>query len=109
MSYDVGVRYERCDACGREAGEQEALNYTSNMAPAWREAGAQIHDWNDRPVSDCMAELERAIRNVTARPEEFVRFEPGNGWGDVETMLRWLREIRAMFEAHPRAKVTVSR
>ena len=106
MSYDVDVV---CPHCGR--GDGAGWNYTSNMGPAWREAGADLADFNGKLASGCAPILSRAIEVMAANREEYARrFDASNGWGSMDTLIPALRELLAtMQDANPGEIVRVSR
>lgn len=135
MSYDVGVRltYEQalqainddrldehtsppyCPCCCRnyESVRVEAFNYTSNMAGAWDASGIPLRDMDGMAVAEAIPILRAGIANIEADieadPEAYRKFEPDNGWGNVERMLNWLRRILALCEQWPEGKLDVSR
>jgi hypothetical protein len=103
MSYDVDVRCPCCEAS--QGGE----NYTSNLSGAWDAAGAPLRDWHNKPVRECIPLLRDAIAKLTDEREAFRRFEPGNGWGNVEGATGFLRNILRHCEEFPGGKLSVDR
>lgn len=106
MSYDV---YVVCPHCERGGGA--AWNYTSNLAPAWREAGADLAAFDGKPARECAPILSRAIEVMAANRVEYAaRFNPPNGWGEIDSLIPRLRELLALMQdAAPDEIVRVSR
>ena len=109
MSYDIYVRYPKCEHCGRETDSWNVGNYTSNMSGAWNQAGARLRDWDNRPIAEVLPELEQAIKRIEADRGSYSKFEPDNGWGSVDTMLKFMRQVRDAFCDNPKGVVGVSR
>ena len=111
MSYDVDLVDNYCAHCKR--GENVlgtgGWNYTSNMAPAWCAAGADLAKFDGKPARDCAPVLGAAIDKMTAFPEFFATFDAPNGWGSMRTLVPALRQLLAAMEAHPDAIVEVRR
>lgn len=104
MSYDV---YINCGKCGHSSFER---NYTSNMAPAWRAAGADVASFSGKRAAECIDELAAAIARIDADREAFRKYEPDNGWGSVDRMLdNFLIPLLAAMRANPDGVVDVSR
>lgn len=108
MSYDVELMGDYCAHCKR--GESVyRWNYTSNLSGAWREAGADIGEFDGKRARDCAPILAAAIADMEARPGHFERFNPSNGWGSIETLIPALTDLMRAMEKHPDAVVEVSR
>jgi hypothetical protein len=105
MSYDV---YLEARTGPDSAVEAYWANYTSNMSPAWRAAGVDIAEFDGKTAEEFGLALDRAIERIEAAPEEFKKFEPDNGWGSVNTMLRFLKGLSDACREHPWATVRVS-
>ena len=84
-------------------------NHTSNTAAIWREAGADLATFEGKTAGDCIEPLAAAIATIERDPERFRHHEPGNGWGTVESTLRFLRAIKAACARYPAARVEVCR
>jgi hypothetical protein len=106
MSYDV---YLEVDAGGPETVEAYWRNHTSNTAGMWRAAGVDIAECHGRPASQMAEGLAVAIEAIKADPEAYRQYEPGNGWGTVETTLSFLGDLLDACIRYPRATVRVSR
>jgi hypothetical protein len=106
VSYDVSVTL---DAGGDEPIHVGDWNYTSNMAGAWREAGAQIHEWEGKRAGDCAAQLADALAVMVRDPARFRAFDAENGWGSYETLVPSLTKLLRILRMAPDAIVSVSR
>jgi hypothetical protein len=49
------------------------------------------------------------LERLKAKPDYFAQFNPSNGWGSYKDFVPWVEEYLAACEAHPNAKVRVSR
>ena len=107
MSYDVWLTI---DTGGPEpATVCDIGNMTSNVAPMWRLAGADLAEFDGKKAGDCLAALHHAIADMTVFPEKYEALNPPNGWGDAAGCLRYLSDVMLAFEKHPLATVVVSR
>lgn len=107
MSYDVWLEIS---TGGPEPVEVKGTdrNMTSNVAPMWRKAGADLAEFAGRTAGEVLPVLEAAIRAMVDNPADYEPLNPANGWGSYDTCLRFLNELRADFERHPRATIHVS-
>jgi hypothetical protein len=107
VSYDVWLEI---DTGGPEpAVVSEARNMTSNVAPMWRLAGADLAHFAGMPAVECIPDLRKAIAKMEDDPAPYRALNPRNGWGDYESCLGYLRALLADFLNHPKATVKVSR
>lgn len=84
-------------------------NMTSNVAPMWREAGADLAKMHELPAWRAVDVLTAAIDNMTNYPQDYRAMEPANGWGDYDGCLEFLTSIRDACRKHPRAYISISR
>jgi len=89
-------------------------NITHNLAQMADEAGVYSQLWrpdeNGNPTAgELVGPLTKAIADMEARPEHYKQFNPPNGWGDYDTFLGWLHEVRDMCEEFPDAEIEASR
>lgn len=97
MSYDVTF----CADLGAdelvplEGGDR---NYTSNVSGMWRKAlgGVSLGDLLDPdPVAETLVDpLNKAIAEMMESPAIFREMNPPNGWGDYDSLLKVLRDMR---------------
>jgi hypothetical protein len=106
MSYDVSLYI---NTGGDSEAEVFWRNMTSNVAPMWRKAGADLADFAGKTAGDCVADLQAAIRAMEAEPETYRAMNPANGWGDYEGCLDFLKSIRDACATHPACTVHISR
>ena len=117
MSYDVDM----CVDTGRDypAEVHGCGNYTYNVSgmyhavlrgPSTHEHGRShgLYSLHGVTGAEALPHLDDAIRDFEARREEMESMNPGNGWGNAEGALRFLRSIREGCERHPKAMVWVS-
>lgn len=76
---------------------------THNTHKIWFKALGNIHlsDFQDKKASDIIPILNNAILYLASKPEDFRELEPSNGWGNIESALRYLRELRNACEDYP--------
>ena len=85
-------------------------NYTSNMAPAWRAAGADLADFDGKRADECLPLLEAALETMRANFADYsARFDAPNGWGSMDTLIPALEDLAAGFKRAPLAFVGVWR
>jgi hypothetical protein len=107
MSYDIWLEINTGGPEPASVGRD--WNYTSNCGRMWREAGADLAEFNGQYAGNCLPLLDKAIHNLRAEPAKYEAMNPANGWGSYATLLPALEELAANFRAHPLATVQVSR
>ncbi len=111
MSYTV---YLEVDLGGPEPScvEHEHLNYTYNVSPMFREAlgGEGLNDLHGIEAGVAAQRLGHAIGQMAypGNREKYEAMNPPNGWGDHQGAIRFLQRLRAICEAHPKARVVIS-
>lgn len=106
MSYDISL------SIGTGAGNQHEVydwNFTSNVAPMWRAAGADLAGFDGKTAGDCIAVLATAIGTMEAEPDRFGAMDSPNSWGTYDDLLPALRELLEAMQAHPATTVRVDR
>ena len=106
MSYDVHLTIDT------GAGNTVSAlweNHTSNTAPMWRAAGADIAEMHGKTARECAPILRAAIAAMRADPAKYQAMNPPNGWGDYGTCRSFLERLADGFEEHPNCIVGVSR
>jgi hypothetical protein len=83
MSYDV------------DAGI-DSHNYTSNMRQFFVDFGVYPPSWNGKDRNVVADEIDGALASIEANRLETLKAEYNapNGWGDVETAIKFLRSVR---------------
>jgi hypothetical protein len=83
-------------------------NMTSNVAPMWRKAGADIAEMNGKTATDCTEMLSAAINTMRAEPTTYEAMNPANRWGDYAGCIDFLTDLRDACVQHPDCIVRVS-
>jgi hypothetical protein len=105
------------DAGGDEPSYIEGYeaNYTYNVAPMFSRALPErptgrsgIRQLNGMRGGAAKELLTLAIGKMEAYPSEYKVLNPSNGWGDYDSALELLRELRRWCEAAPDARMRVS-
>lgn len=88
----------------------EIGNYTSNVAPMWRDAlgGTRLRDFSDAPCSEAAGTLADAVKRMEDNPDYYRAMNPPNGWGDYEGALGYLRDLADACAKHPRCRIRIS-
>ncbi|MGH3549017.1 MAG: hypothetical protein ACRDQU_13080 [Pseudonocardiaceae bacterium] len=84
-------------------------NMTSNVAPMWRRAGADLAEFDGCAAAEVLPALRTAIAAMEDHQAAYKAMNPPNGWGDYASCLEFLCELVLDFTAHPKATVVVSR
>ena len=109
MSYDVWMTI---DTGGPDPAEvYSAGNMTSNVAPMWRHAGADVAEMHGKTGAECIPILEAGLSHMR-HPDNAATYRamnPSNGWGSHDGACEFIERILAGCRAHPRATVHVSR
>lgn len=104
MSYDL---YAPCHACGYDNLD---WNFTSNMGPAWREAGVDLAEFHGKTCGELADALGPAIDLMEKDRDEYARlFDSPNGWGSMDHLIPALRQLLVGCLRDPDAIVQVSR
>jgi len=107
VSYDV---YLEISTGGPSPKAVFDRNHTSNTASMWREAGCDIAEFDGRPAREFAVALAEAIQDISGNPDYWQRHHaPSNGWGTVDTTLRFLSDLLVGCTLHPDTTVRVSR
>ena len=89
-------------------GDVDSIGCTYNLAPMFRAAGLGVRSLNDMPCSEALEPLRLAIKAMEDDPPKFKSLNPPNGWGDYDSGLEFLREVRAMCVEHPADTLVVT-
>lgn len=89
-------------------------NITHNLNRMAGEAGIYKHLWRPEEIGIQKAEqltqpLEEGLRLLESDPQRFKEFNPPNGWGDYEGLVRFVRNYLQACREHPRADVRACR
>lgn len=94
--------------------EVYSSNITHNLGKMAREAG--IYDALWRPDENgieiayqLIESLLTGLKRLKAEPEHFKQFNPANGWGDYDGLVRFTENYLEACQAYPTARVYASR
>jgi hypothetical protein len=96
------------DTGGHEPALVWDWSYTSNAAPMWKAAGADLADFEGRLAGECLPFLRHAAQQLRIHVERFDAMNPPNGWGSRESLVDALGRLTEAFERHPGCSVRVS-
>jgi len=89
-------------------------NITHNLTKMAQEAGIYEALW--RPDENYITEarhlidpIEKGLAKLKADPEKFKKFNPENGWGNYENLVKFVERYLKACKEHPEASVGVSR
>jgi len=89
-------------------------NITHNLNKMAIEAGLYEHLWRPEEVGIELAvqlidPLKAGLETLKADPERFKQFNPQNGWGTYEGLVRFIEDYLQACEKYPNAQVSASR
>ena len=89
-------------------------NITHNLNRMATEAGIYQHLWRPdeigiKKAKDLIIPLEDGLVLLKSDPERFEAFNPPNGWGDYDGLVRFVRNYLTACRQHPNAEVSVWR
>ena len=101
-------------ATAEESDEVYSANITHNLG---RMAGAaDIYEYLWRPdeigvthAKQLITPLRNGLARLKSEPAKFAPFNPSNGWGNYDGLVRFVEQYLAACEAHPEATVRVWR
>jgi len=89
-------------------------NITHNLRKMAGEAGIYQHLWRPEELEIEMAielvePLEKGLELLESDPERFREFNPINGWGDYEGLVKFVREYLNACKRYPNSTVHIWR
>lgn len=101
MSYDI--RFGVQTVCENNDGERfvvvhvpEYDNPTYNLSDMFRACMDWDYDQGEwYPMTEVLPRIERGIRELVGNRSKYERYNPPNGWGDLDGALRCLRNWRS--------------
>ena len=89
-------------------------NITHNLNKMADEAGIYKLLWRPEELgitkaSEVIEPLKIGINVLKSDPEKFKKFNPENGWGNYEILVRFAEEYLASCKENPDADISVSR
>ncbi len=112
--YDSNITHN-LNVMAEKAGLYEALwrpyqlKETYNI-PEGDDAGEfNFEEENMVIASELVPVIEKGLNDLKDRPEYFKEFNPENGWGSYDSLLRFTEKYLEACKEYPNAKVEVSR
>ena len=107
MSWDVWLTTE---IDGHEIEVWSGPNYTHNCNGMIRDAGLpewpyRVDGWEGQVLYE---HLTDCISNLLADPKKYRAMNPPNGWGDYDSLVRVLQEVRDHCQKFPSSIVRMS-
>jgi hypothetical protein len=89
-------------------------NITHNLNTMAEEAGIYKHLWRPDEIDISRAEqliepLRAGLDLLESDPERFKKFNPSNGWGNYDGLIRFVEAYLHACEENPDAEIRVSR
>ena len=107
MSWDIWLSVE---VDGKDVEIVPSVNYTHNTNSMIRAAG--FEEWPYRidgmGCREFCKRLDATLEELRSDPTSFRFMNPGNGWGDYDSLVRVLSEVLDAFDSYPSATVRVS-
>lgn len=88
------------------------MGLTHNLHPMAAAAGIGDILWRDdngEMAWTLIEPLRKGLADLKARPDHFKQFEPANGWGDYDGLVRFVTELLDACEKYPHAKIETCR
>jgi hypothetical protein len=113
MGLSVYLEPNKCPHCGR-SDEGFSANITHNLNKMAAEAGIYGIVWRPEEngittAGQLIEPLRKAIADMKAAPERFIKHNASNGWGLYEHFLPWLERYLQACVKTPDATISVSR
>lgn len=90
------------------------LNITHNLNAMAEELGVYQHLWRPEELGiirawELIEPLSKALEQMDENPQHYKRFNPENGWGSFEDLMRFIEEYLEKCREYANAYVEVSR
>lgn len=97
-----------------ETDEVYSANITHNLNTMAGEAGIYEHLWrpdeiNITKAKELIEPLREGLHKLKSEPEKYKAFNPSNGWGSYEGLVRFVSNYLDACYENPEADVSVSR
>ena len=114
MARHPGMEPVRFDNENLETTEVYSANITHNLNKMAMEAGIYEHLWrpdeiNITKAKELIEPLRQGLHELLSRREHFEQFNPDNGWGDYEGLVRFVDNYLKACYAYPEANVEADR
>jgi hypothetical protein len=89
-------------------------NITHNLGEMANYAGIYKHLWRPEELGiekaeDLIKPLKEGLDFLTSNPDMFRKYNPENGWGKYEDLIKFIRETIEACEKYPNAKIETCR
>jgi len=120
MSWDIYVLDDKpteveCDQCGNKKMEYLSIwddNITYNLSAMARECGLWHVMFNPEiagmKIGRLLPQLETAINQLENDPDFYKDFNPKNGWGTYEDLLKTAKEFLEIVKEYPETTIHIS-
>ena len=104
MSLDF---YLECKCCGTPIFAQQVTHNLNTMAGACGLYGVMWHASEDEGTlgRDCIERLEKGLAELKAHPDHYRKFNPENGWGSYNGLVKAAEKILEACKRYPDYKV----
>jgi hypothetical protein len=72
------------------------VGITYNLGPMLRAAGMDWEDFKRLEPADLTRRIAATIAELESRPERYRTFNPANGWGSYEVLIKSLGQVLAV-------------
>ena len=98
----------------RESSEVYSANITHNLTKMAGEAGIYEHLWRPEEIniskaSELINPLSEGLKLLKSDPERFKKFNPENGWGTFEGLVKFVESYLNACIEYPESEIYVSR
>ncbi len=111
------TRYPGVEPCVVAPGEDQnvySANITHNLAEMAKEAGLYEALWRPEEIgitkaAQLILPLQDGLNTLLSDPRRFEQFNPSNGWGDYDALVKFVCAYIVAAARNPDADVDVSR
>lgn len=94
--------------------EVYSAKITHNLANMANEAGIHKHLWrpdeiNITKAGQLISPLREGLALLKSDPERFMKYNPVNGWGNYDGLVRFVKKYLDACEEYPDADISISR
>jgi hypothetical protein len=106
MSLDIYLHHRKAFTCKCgathfvETGQVDCFNITHNLSKMAEAAGVYMELWRGDEVgiktaNQLVSPLQDGLSRLRSDPEKYMEFNPANGWGDYDTLVRFIQQMLA--------------